>query len=112
ADELARHYRSLVAHPSVAAITYWGITDRDAWLGAPIGLVRADGSRKPAYDALRSLVKGDWWIPPTTVRTDEAGRFALRGFAGDYRVSAADGTGRSETLRLAAGVTSSAAVAV
>ncbi|MET0975615.1 MAG: endo-1,4-beta-xylanase [Leifsonia sp.] len=112
AEEIGRHYRSLVAHPSVEAITYWGITDRDAWLGAPIGLVRADGSRKPAYDALRSLVKGDWWIPPTTVRTDEAGRFALRGFAGDYRVSAADGTGRSETLRLAAGVTSSAAVAV
>ena len=58
ADELVRHYRSLVAHPSVEAITYWGITDRGAWLGAPIGLVRADGSRKPGYDALHALHPG------------------------------------------------------
>ncbi len=28
ADELERHYRSLVGHPAVEAITYWGITDR------------------------------------------------------------------------------------
>ena len=47
ADELERHYRSLVSHPSVEAITYWGITDAGAWLGAPIGLVRADGTPKP-----------------------------------------------------------------
>ncbi|MET0725385.1 MAG: endo-1,4-beta-xylanase [Leifsonia sp.] len=88
ADEIVRHYRSLVAHPAVEAITYWGITDAGAWLGAPIGLVRSDGSPKPAYDALRSLVKGRWWLPATTVRTDADGRFALQGFAGDYRVTA------------------------
>jgi len=42
ADELEQLYRMLVGHPAVASITYWGITDRGAWLGAPIGLVRAD----------------------------------------------------------------------
>jgi GH35 family endo-1,4-beta-xylanase len=88
ADELVRHYRSLLGHPSVQAITYWGITDRDAWLGAPIGLVRADGSPKPAYDALRALVKGEWWIAPTTVRTDAEGRVDVDGFFGDYLVRA------------------------
>jgi endo-1,4-beta-xylanase len=48
ADDLVRHYRTLLSHPSVEAITYWGLTDRGAWLGAPAGLVRADGSPKPA----------------------------------------------------------------
>lgn len=46
ADEIERHYRSLMSHPAVQAITYWGITDAGAWLGAPIGLVRADGTPK------------------------------------------------------------------
>ncbi|MBF4590033.1 endo-1,4-beta-xylanase [Curtobacterium sp. VKM Ac-1395] len=86
ADDVERHYRSLVAHPSVEAITYWGITDADAWLGAPIGLVRADGTPKPAYDALRRLVKEEWWLAPTTMRTDERGQVQVRGFRGEYRV--------------------------
>ena len=84
ADELSRHYRSLVGHRAVEAITYWGITDRDAWLGAPIGLVRADGSRKPSYDALRALIKGEWWVPPTTVVTDAEGFVRMTGFRGEY----------------------------
>ena len=86
ADEVERHYRSLVGHPAVEAITYWGITDRDAWLGAPIGLVRADGSPKPAYEALRRLVRDEWWLPRTTLRTDGHGRVRVEGFHGDYRV--------------------------
>lgn len=91
ADELVRHYRSLVGHPAVEAITYWGITDAGSWLGAPIGLVRADGSRKPSYDALHALVKGEWWLPPTALRTDADGRVAVRGFAGDYALGAVPG---------------------
>lgn len=88
ADEIERHYRSLVSHPAVEAITYWGITDRGAWLGAPIGLLRADGSRKPSYDALHRLVKDEWWLAPTTLRTDAAGRVTVRGFRGDYLLRA------------------------
>ena len=94
ADEIVRHYHSLFAHPSVASITYWGITDRDAWLGAPGGLLRADGSRKPAYDALRELVRGEWWLPPTRMRTDAEGRVRVRGAFGDYRVEAGDASVR------------------
>jgi endo-1,4-beta-xylanase len=98
ADELARHYRSLVGHPAVAAITYWGITDRGAWLGAPIGLVREDGTPKPAYAALHGLVRGEWWLPPTRVRTDERGRMRVAGFRGGYRIEAA---GSGAVLELA-----------
>ena len=100
ADEIVRHYRSLVEHPAVQSINYWGLTDDGAWLGAPIGLVRSDGSRKPSYDALEALVKGEWWLRPTDVRTDEAGRLGVRAFFGDYQVSV---DGKSAAFPVASG---------
>ena len=92
ADALVRHYSTLLSHPSVEAVTYWGITDEGSWLGAPAGLVRVDGTPKPAYDALRRLVREEWWLPPTPGRTDEQGRVAVRGWAGDYAVSTSGAT--------------------
>ncbi|WP_368665898.1 hypothetical protein [Cryobacterium sp. Y62] len=76
-----------MSHPSVEAITYWGITDAGAWLGAPIGLVRADGTPKPSCQALHGLVKGEWWLAPTTVVTDADGRITVKGFSGEYQLS-------------------------
>jgi GH35 family endo-1,4-beta-xylanase len=90
ADEIVRHYRNVVAHPQVESLTYWGITDEGAWLGAPSGLLRQDGSRKPAFDALRALVRDEWWHAPTTVTTDDDGSLPVRGFAGTYRVTAGE----------------------
>lgn len=87
ADEITRHYRSLVGHPAVDSITYWGLTDNGSWLGAPGGLVRTDGSRKPSYEALHGLIKGEWWLTPTEARTDEHGVVDVSGFLGDYRVT-------------------------
>ena len=89
AEEVVRHYRTLVSHPAVQAVTSWGLTDAGAWLGAPVGFVRVDGTPKPSYDALRGLVKGEWWLDPTPMRTDGSGQVQLQGFLGDYRVSAA-----------------------
>jgi endo-1,4-beta-xylanase len=89
ADEIVRHYRTLLGHPAVRSATYWGLTDDGAWLGAPGGLVRADGTPKPAYDALKGLIKGEWWLAPTTVVSDGDGRIVVEGFAGDYRIEAA-----------------------
>jgi len=99
ADEVVRHYRTLVAHPAVQVVTYWGLSDDGSWLGAPAGLVRTDGTPKPAYDALLALVKGEWWLPATTVRTDADGRFGLDGYLGDYTVTA---WGRHGALTLSA----------
>jgi endo-1,4-beta-xylanase len=96
ADEVVRHYTTLLSHPSVQAVTYWGFTD-NGWLNAPCGFVRADGTRKPAYDALRSLIRDEWWLSPTTMVTDERGALRFTGFLGDYEVSAA---GRTATIRL------------
>ncbi|MFD1721628.1 endo-1,4-beta-xylanase [Amnibacterium endophyticum] len=87
AEELVRHYRSLVEHPSVQVVNYWGLTDAGSWLGAPCGLLRADGSKKPGYEALRGLIRGEWWLAPTTMRADGDGVVEVEGFAGDYRVA-------------------------
>ena len=91
ADELERHYRTLVGHPAVQSATYWGFTDEGSWLGAPAGLVRSDGTRKPGYDVLRRLVREEWWLPPSDVVTDVGGRIVVEGFAGDYALDV-DGT--------------------
>lgn len=93
ADEVSRHYRTLLSHPSVQSVTYWGLSDVDSWLGAPVGFVRKDGTTKPSYDALHGLIKGEWWLAPTPMRTDEAGRVQVEGWFGDYRVSAAGDAG-------------------
>lgn len=100
ADELERHYRTLFAHPLVQAVVYWGLSDDGAWLGAPAGLVRADGTPKPSYEALRGMVKGEWWLPETATRTDADGRITLDAFLGEYTVAAGSS---SATFTLAAG---------
>ncbi len=86
ADEIVWHYATLLRHPAVQSATYWGLTDNGSWLGAPSGLVRADGTPKAAYRELRRLIKGEWWLPPTTVRSDDDGNIGVEGFAGDYLV--------------------------
>jgi endo-1,4-beta-xylanase len=93
ADEVVRHYRTLYAHPAVAAITWWGLPD-GGWLNAPSGLLHADGRPKPAYHALHGLIKGDWWLPPTDLVTDPAGRVSFAGVAGEYGIETAGGSAR------------------
>jgi hypothetical protein len=83
AREVVTHYKTLMAHPLVKAITWWGLED-GGWLKAPSGLLRIDQSRKPAYEALEKLIKGQWWLGPTKMTTDENGRVRVEGFAGDY----------------------------
>ncbi len=94
ADEMVRLYTTLVSQAPVKAAVYWGISDQGAWLGAPIGLIRADGTPKPSYDALKSLVKGDWWVGPSQGMTDSDGCFELTGWLGTYDVTVAGVTQR------------------
>jgi hypothetical protein len=87
AAEVVEMYSTLVAHPQVEAITNWGLRD-GGWLNAPSGYIRRDLSPKPAYEALLGLVKGEWWLPPTQMRTDDAGSVTFRGFTGEFELTA------------------------
>jgi len=86
AEEVVTHYKTLLSHPLVTGITWWDLTD-GGWLNAPAGLLRRDQSPKPAYHALLRLVKGEWWLAPTRMVTDSAGRVAFDGFLGEYELS-------------------------
>ncbi|NLY91629.1 MAG: 1,4-beta-xylanase [Firmicutes bacterium] len=85
ARETVLHYKTLLAHPLVTGITWWDLLDGQ-WLNAPGGLLRKDGSPKPAYEELHKLVKGEWWLAPTVFRTDREGKVKFRGFLGDYEL--------------------------
>jgi endo-1,4-beta-xylanase len=89
AQEVITHYKTLFSHPAVQAITWWDFSD-GGWLNAPAGLLRQDQSPKPAYNGLMDLVKGEWWLPPTRMWTDDKGQFSFCGFLGEYEVSMAE----------------------
>lgn len=72
----------LFSRPQVEAFTCWDFEDAQ-WLGAPSGLIRKDGSRKPAYEALEQRLLKDWHTA-VRVMTDENGECTLEGFRGEY----------------------------
>ena len=86
AQEVVTHFKTLMAHPLVEGITWWDFFD-GGWLNAPAGLLRKDGSSKPAYDELQRLVKGEWWLEPTRLGTDDKGEVQISGFLGDYELN-------------------------
>ena len=85
-DRQARDFLSMMdtlfAHPQVEAFIEWDFYD-GAWLGAPAGLVRLDGSHKPAYDAVKQRITQDWHTRETLM-TDEDGWVTVTGFRGEY----------------------------
>ena len=82
-EEAILHYTTLFAHPLVEGITWWDMSD-GGWLNAPAGLIRRDGTSKPAYEELLKLVKGEWWTPLTKRTTNEQGEIQFSGCFGEY----------------------------
>jgi endo-1,4-beta-xylanase len=87
--DVVQFYTILFSHPAVQAITWWDLSDQEAWQGAPAGLLRADMTPKPAYEALLKLIKGKWWTR-TEARVSRQGRAQFHGFYGEYRVTTND----------------------
>jgi GH35 family endo-1,4-beta-xylanase len=100
AREVTRFYTMLYSHPAVEAITWWDFSDHGAWQGAPAGFLRKDMSPKPAYKALRKLIKEEWWTK-TTTKTDDNGASGFRGSLGDYRITVRTPDGKSQTQNIA-----------
>ena len=96
AEYVEKFYTLLFSHPSVAAITWWDFSDSGAWQGAPAGLLRADMSKKPAYDRLLKLVRAKWWSFGN-VYTNMEGATSFRGFYGSYKIVVEKEGKRAET---------------
>ena len=86
AEQTIQHYQTLFAHPLVEGITWWDSSD-GGWLNAPAGLIRKDGSVKPAYEELMKLIKGEWWVTPIKRMTNGNGEIQFSGFFGQYKLS-------------------------
>ena len=94
ADYVTKFYTILFSHPSVRAITWWDFSDKNSWMNAPAGFLRADMSPKPVYTELMDLIHKTWWTD-ATVRSDDHGRATKRVFYGAYTVTATDSQGHS-----------------
>ena len=97
--QVAELYRVLFSHPAVEAVTWWDFCDQGAWQGAPAGFLRDDTTPKPSYEALKRLIKKDWWTGPLKLTTDAAGRVTFRGFLGDYTIRTKAGQGAASLDR-------------
>jgi len=91
---LARHYyRLLFSHPAVRGITWWNLPDAGAVEGhestLASGLLNADLTPKPAYEALHQLIRSEWRTR-LTVNTDASGEARFRGFHGSYQIRVQD----------------------
>jgi GH35 family endo-1,4-beta-xylanase len=83
AEYVAQLYRQFFGHPSVVSINYWGFSDRNIWIPGG-GLIDAEYRPKPAFDALKGLIKGEWMTPTCALTTDGDGKISFRGFFGEY----------------------------
>src|SRR5699024_8910841 len=102
------HYTTVPAQPAVESLTYWGLGDAGAWLGAPAGLLRADGSPEPGYHALRQLPREARRVQGQDLRRAAQGVLTPRGLAGhstrglpgeSFAITTPGGGGRQELRR-------------
>ncbi len=105
AEIIERLYRIWFSHPAMEQIIYWNLIDGyahvwsndqaeiarsqgDMTRGENIyygGLLRFDGSPKPAYNKIKALLQKEWHTE-ASVTTDAEGIADFRGFYGEYAV--------------------------
>ncbi len=83
------------SHPAVSGILTWGFWEGHHWQ-PEAALVRKDWTLKPAGEVWQRLVKTQWWTD-TEAAADENGRCTVRGFLGDYEITA-EHTGRKKSV--------------
>lgn len=74
------------SHPNFEAIVQWGFWEKDHWK-PQAALWRSDWTLKPSGEVFVDLVSKQWWTNENT-RTDNNGIVSIRGFLGDYRITA------------------------
>ena len=99
AEYVEQLYRLFYGHPSVVSINYWGLSDHNIWIDGA-GLIDKEYRPKPAFNALKKLIKGEWMTPAVTARTAADGKITLHGFYGQYDVVVKQPGKRSTTFAL------------
>ena len=74
------------SQPALNAFIVWGWWEGDHWK-KPAAMLREDWSEKPNFKAWRKAVYNDWWTREQGV-TNSNGELSIRGFKGDYQISA------------------------
>ncbi len=74
------------SHPNIDAIIQWGFWEKQHWK-PKAALWRSDWSIKPAGEVFVDLVTHQWWTDETR-RTNADGTCQVRGFLGEYEVTA------------------------
>jgi endo-1,4-beta-xylanase len=85
ADYLRDFMITMFSHPSVTGVIMWGFWEGRHWYPSA-ALYRKDWSIKPNGRVWEDLVLRQWWTNEVG-KTDAKGRFATRGFLGDYAVT-------------------------
>lgn len=83
AEYMDAFLRLAFAHPSVRSITWWNALDRGAVVTHG-GLIRPDGTAKPALTTLSDRIAG--WTTQGSAATNGDGEVGVSGFAGDYEL--------------------------
>ena len=83
ASYLKDFYTLVFSHPSVSSITFWNLTDKNAWRGHAGGLLYKDLSPKKSFLTLKKLIK-ETWTTEIIEKINISDSFEFRGFYGDY----------------------------
>lgn len=84
ADYLEKFYSIAYSHPGCIGIVMWNYSDRRSWLGAPVGVLRKDGSRKPSFEALDNLINSKWRTKGVFTTDAEGKAIISNAFEGEY----------------------------
>jgi GH35 family endo-1,4-beta-xylanase len=82
-DYLKDFYTLAFSHPSVSSVTFWNLTDQNAWRGHAGGLTFSDLKPKMAFNTLKNLIKVKWNTKVSSeFKLDD--NFNFNGFYGEY----------------------------
>ena len=99
ADFTRDFYTTVFSHPAVKGILTWGFWEGAHWR-PNAAMVRKDWSLKPNSQVWMDLVERQW-STDERLRTDAAGRCRLRGFLGEYELTASlDGRQKAQKASL------------
>jgi len=91
AEEL---YRLLFSYPNVSSIYWKDLKDDPREPKHGSGLVRSNGTTKPAYDRLLKLIHKEWWTNLEGT-TDSKGLYNPKPFFGEHLITVSDGKGHT-----------------